>query len=301
MTIDLSKFKGGYAIKDAEISQQLADYAKNKIDWDAAFPADGKHSIQQEYKETFKSWIQSTKLNTVEGLDLFRYSSITNGTSEAFQMFMLRHNHRKFKFFVGDFMMHKVASNVMRADWGWINTPGDITYGDAVIISLPFSDTGEEHTYLREALDQAKKCHVPVLVDMAYFGMCHDIHINLSHKAIEEVTFSLGKTFPLIGARAGIRFQKEEIDDPVVFANQNGIVNNIACMLGDYAMKSWSPDFIPKKYRQCYSEVCHHYNFNETRCLVFATTSDPQYSALNRGNVRTRLCVSKLLEERYNA
>ena len=73
---------------------------------------------------------------------------------------------------------------------------------------------------MEELLNICDSWNVPVLIDMAYFGMCHDIEIDLSHKCIEEVTFSLGKTFPIIGARAGMRLQKTDVDDPVLFANQ---------------------------------------------------------------------------------
>lgn len=295
--VDVTEFKGGYALQDVEITQRLKDYSREGFR--DIFIADGKHGIQEEYKTVFRDWIGSTKLNTVHGLDLYRHASITNGTSEAFQMFMMRHNNRRFKIAKGDFMMHKIACNTMDLDWEWLSHDNALEPGDALIISCPFSDTGGMHQHFTDYMLEATKMNIPVLVDMAYFGMCVNINIDLSHKCIEEVTFSLGKTFPIIGARAGIRFQREEIDDPVIFANQNGIVNNFACKLGVFCMTNWSPDYIPFKYYDSYYALCIKNNLRITNCVLFATSENVKYKSINRGNPNTRLCVSKFLLENY--
>ena len=52
-------------------------------------------------------------------------------------MFLQRHSDKNFKFFKGDFMMHKVASNNMNANWEWIYNYGQIRKGDAVIAGCP--------------------------------------------------------------------------------------------------------------------------------------------------------------------
>jgi len=296
--VDVAEFKGGYALQDKDITKKLKEYTKDGLT--DIFVADGKHFIQEEYKTVFRDWIGSTKLNTVHGLDLYPHASITNGTSEAFQMFMMRHNNRRFKIATGDFMMHKIACNTMNLDWEWLSEHNSLEPGDALIISCPFSDTGCKHIELTDFLLTATRMDIPVLIDMAYFGMCSNINIDLSHKCIEEVTFSLGKTFPVIGARAGIRFQRDEIDDPVIFANQNGIVNNFACKIGVFCMLNWSPDYIPVKYYDAYYAMCLHNDLEVTNCVLFATSMDAKYESINRGNRRTRLCVSNFLLENYD-
>ena len=134
---------------------------------------------------------------------------------------------------------------------------------------------------------------------MAYFGMCYGININIDQPCVEEVTFSLGKTFPIIGARAGIRLQRKEIDDAVLFSNQHGIVNNFAAMIGEFAMSAWSPDYIPNKYMKAQMVVCNKLNLKPTNCVIFAQSNNPEHYQFNRGNDFTRLCISKLLKEEY--
>lgn len=290
---------GAYAIQDKFITNELKEFATSTYEWRDFFVADGKTDHSKRFLTSFKYWVRKSNNNNIIGIDQFPYATQTNGTSEAFTMFMMRHNKRKFKFFKGDFMMHKIASNVMGVDWEWIKDTSSLSKGDAVIISCPFSDTGDKHEHHDTLIQICNQLEIPVLVDMAYFGMCSGININLDQPCIEEVTFSLGKTFPLIGARAGIRFQKEEIDDPVLFANQHGIVNNFAAMMGQFAMEVAGPDYIADKYKTAQINVCRKLDLKPTNCILFALSNKLSDKTYNRGNDLTRLCISKLIEEEY--
>jgi hypothetical protein len=290
---------GGYAIQDKAITSELRDFCESTYEWRDFFAADGVTDHREKFIEIFGRWIRSSELNTIDGLDAFSHVTQTNGTSEAFSMFMQRHIDKNFKFFKGDFMMHKVACNNMNANWEWIYNYGQITEGDAVIISCPFSDTGRLKEDMHELLEWCTINNVPVLIDMAYFGMCYGIDIDVDKPCVEEVTFSLGKTFPIIGARAGIRLQRKEIDDAVLFANQHGIVNNFGAMIGEFAMSAWGPDYIPNKYMKTQWVVCNKLKLKPTSCVIFAQSNRTEHDQFNRGNDLTRLCISKLLVEEY--
>ena len=291
---------GGYAIQDKFITNELKEFCISTHEWETFFEADGVTEHSNLFIAEFNRWIRSSKLNNIQGLDAFPHVTQTNGTSEAFSMFMQRHRDRRFKFYKGDFMMHKVASNNMKAKWQWIHSQEEVTVGDAVIVSCPFSDTGSKLKDLDMLLDACSKLRVPVLIDMAYFGMCYNIDINLDMPCVEEVTFSLGKTFPIIGARAGIRLQREEIDDAVLFANQHGIVNNFAAMVGQFAMEAWDPDYIPNKYMKDQLLVCNRLEVKPTNCIIFALSNKEEHKHFNRGNALTRLCISKLIVEEHD-
>ena len=290
---------GGYAIQDTQITWELRDFCESTYEWREFFTADGITDHSEKFLTTFNRWIRKTRLNVIKGLDAFPYATQTNGTSEAFQMFLQRHSDKNFKFFKGDFMMHKVASNNMNANWEWIYNYGQIKKGDAVIISCPFSDTGTEPNDLNMMLEWCSENNVPVLVDMAYFGMCYGISVNLDYPCVEEVTFSLGKTFPIIGARAGMRLQRVQHDDAVLFANQHGIVNNFGAMIGQYAMECWGPDYIAEKYMKAQLIVCNKLELKPTNCVIFGLSNKVEDHKFNRGNDLTRLCISKLLVEEY--
>lgn len=289
----IESYRGGHALQDPGITWELEDFAKSTILWEGFFKADGNIDMHNIFCSSYLDWIQENKRNNILGFSHFKHISMTNGTSEAFQMFMMRHNNRKFKFFKGDFMMHKVASNSMHNDWSWIHNADEVTADSAVIISCPFSDFGAEHPQMQKLLNICDTWNIPVLIDMAYFGMCHDIEIDLSHKCIEEVTFSLGKTFPIIGARAGIRLQKTDIDDAVLFANQHGIVNNFGAMIGLTCIENWDSDYIVRKHKDTQLKVCDTLGVEPTKCIIFATSKNEVWAPLNRGNESSRLCIAK--------
>ena len=145
---------GGYAIQDKGITWELRDFCESTYEWREFFSANGVTDHREKFIERFGRWIRSSELNTIDGLDAFSHVTQTNGTSEAFSMFMQRHSDRNFKFYKGDFMMHKVASNNMNANWEWIFNYGQVKERDAVIISCPFSDTGRMKEDMDQLLDQ---------------------------------------------------------------------------------------------------------------------------------------------------
>jgi hypothetical protein len=290
---------GAYTIQDKEITASLQQYVTQPEVWDNFFAADGVTGLEKQFVEKMREWVSGSAENTLTGLENFPHGTMTHGTSEAFQMFMMRHNDKNFKFFKGDFMMHKVASNVMGNKWKWIHDANEVTVGSAIIISIPFSDFGTVHPQHIKLLERCSALNVPVLIDCAYFGMCYGIDIDLHYKCIEEVTFSLGKTFPIIGSRCGVRFQRIEVDDAVTFANQHGIVNNFGALVGLHCIENYSADFIATKYRAVQQRVCDDLGVDTTNCILFATSSDDKYNEYNRGNDTTRLCISKLIQEEY--
>ena len=301
--ISIEDVKGGFAIQDQVITENLSLFLQN-ADWHSFLKNDGKlDNLHNSYKHNFKSWIQSSKLNNIRGLDNFPHITITNGTSEAFSMFMMRHCNRHFKFFIGDFIMHKVSSNIMNADWSWFTMCSELKHYDAVIISCPFSNTGCKHEEMEAILSTCNRLNIPVLIDLAYFGTTSNLDITLNYNCVEEVTFSLGKTFPIIGARAGIRFQKTEIDDAINFANQSGIVNNFACLLGNHALSEFSPDYIWKKYASIAEKIADMLSAGTTQSAIFLTSTDEKWSTLRRApenDERARLCISNILLQEYN-
>jgi hypothetical protein len=66
---------------------------------------------------------------------------------------------------------------------------------------------------MESMLDEAYELRIPVFVDMAWFGTCKNIDIDLSHPAIEEVAFSTTKGLCTGDYRSGIRFSHHGIID----------------------------------------------------------------------------------------
>ena len=164
---------------------------------------------------TYHEWLQTSKLNTLHGLDKFNSLGFVHGTSQAFDFFYAENKDRRMRCFKGDFIYHEVTWRNNYPNWKYIEDD-KILEDDAVIISLPFSDLGGEHPDMQDILDTCDELKVPVFIDCAYYSICRGLDFNLDIPCIKGVTFSLSKAF--YGAerlRIGIRCKKEYNDDQV--------------------------------------------------------------------------------------
>ena len=99
------------------------------------------------FLEKFKIWIQNSVNNTIIGLEDFKELTYVHGTSQSFDNFLLRHNNKRLVTLKGDFLYHKLCiKNKMLHHF---YDEGVLQNGDCMIISVPFSDSGnEQKTYI---------------------------------------------------------------------------------------------------------------------------------------------------------
>jgi histidinol-phosphate/aromatic aminotransferase/cobyric acid decarboxylase-like protein len=249
--------------------------------------------VPTKFLEAYRSWILSTKNNTVNGLDEFPYACFTNGTTEAFDKFYAKHSTRRFRFFKGEFVYHRLSCRNNGYDWAYIEDD-KLDKNDVVIISLPFSDTGNKHEKLDYILHNCTALDIPVLLDCAYFGVCGDLEFNLRHKCIKEITFSLSKTFYSAYLRIGMRLTREDDDDPLFVTNKMGYINRPSAYIGLELLKKFSPDYIYNNYRNRQLEYCIILELEPSQCVLFGL-GDERWNDYNRDRETNRLSFHKFL------
>lgn len=252
------------------------------------------NNIVDDFLKLHRKWVSTSKLNTVIGLDNFNYQCYSNGTSEGFDKFYLRNKHRRFRCFNGEYLYHKLA---WRDGFNWeYITDLDIDDNDAVVISLPFADTGNCHVQYRDLLSKCDRLGVPVLVDCAYFGICRNTQFDFSYSCITDIMFSLSKTFPVANARIGVRYSRKDTDDTLFVYKKIDYVNRIGAYLGTRFLKNFSPDYIPNKYKTMQKDFCEELNVTASSTVLFgiAETGWPEY---NRGGDTSRLSFHKQYSE----
>ena len=251
-------------------------------------------SVNDRYITVFDNWIKSSKNNYLENLDAYTNKKFISGTIQAFDHFYLKYSTLRFRFFRGEFMYH-TASMKDRLKWEWLNVE-PLTFGDALIISVPFSDTGSVHTELTTLLDRCEELQIPVLLDMAYYPITTNINLNLSYTCIDTICFSLSKAFD--GAqwlRCGIRYQRYDNDDGIDVYNSVDMTPRIPMQIAMALMNKFSVDYNWDTYGLKYNEVCNYYNLKQTDCVLFGLGND-SFNDYNRGGGVNRVCVSQLLE-----
>jgi hypothetical protein len=276
-------FGSAFAIQDPETIRLL----RNNYN----FTDLNSDSIIDEYLYEYDTWIKNSKSNIFTGLEEFQYRCYSNGTTEAFDKFYLKNANRRFRCFKGEYMYHKLAwRNYF--NWEYLED-APLHKNDAVIISLPFADTGNIHSDYYELMRKCSDMGVPVLVDCAYFGACRNIHIDVAYPCITDVTFSLSKTFPVAYARIGMRYTKEDNDDTMFVYHKINYNNKIGALIGLEYFKNFSADYIPQKYLDKQIEFCNTLGVEPSKTVLFGIDYLKQYNEYNRGGTSNRLSFHK--------
>lgn len=270
-------FGGSFAIMDTQTLSTLP--VLSQVDSDT-------------FCNRYLEWIKSTKLNQIIGLENFPFTAYANGTTEAFDKFYMKHNKRRFRCFKGEYVYHQIAWR--NWDWKFIED-GVLEKNDAVIISLPFSDTGNEHIQMQQVLQTCTALGIPVLVDCVYFGVCSNIDFNFTHNCITDITFSLSKAFPLAYARVGMRLTKLDDDDALLMLHKIEYTNRIGAALGLKMIEQYSPDYMVNKYLEKQIELCNNLGVVPSNTVLFGIDKLNKYPEYNRGGPTNRLGLHKHL------
>jgi hypothetical protein len=248
------------------------------------------NTIIDEYLDSYDQWIGSTKQNTFIGLEDFEYRCYSQGTTESFDKFYLVNSNKRFRCFRGEYMYHKLA---WRNGFNWIWLEDDeLRSGDAVVISLPFADTGDKHNQYDSLMERCTELDIPVLVDCAYFGICHNIEFDFDHPCITDIVFSLSKTFPVAYARIGMRYSRVDNDDTLFVYHKIHYNNKIGAKLGLKYLNKFSPDFIASKYLDKQKEFCNTLEVDPTNTVLFGI-GGPEWKEYSRGGLVNRLSFHK--------
>jgi len=281
-----------HCIENAEIENQIYEFIIESSNERCLNDTE----ITKNFVSSYVEWIKSTKKNTILGLDDFKHSIYSNGTTESFDKFYMKHRNRRLRYFRGEYVYHVAAGKFSFNDSLEIEK-GDIDKNDVVIISLPFAGTGNEHNKMQEILEICDNLSVPVLLDCCYFGVCSDITFDFTHQSIEAITFSLSKNFPVQHLRIGIRLSRINDDDLLFIYNKNNYTNRLGTAVGNKILKHFSPDFNHNTYSQTQKEFCKILDIEQSKSVFFGI-SKTNFREYNRGIEENRLCFSKYLHSK---
>lgn len=250
-------------------------------------------TVVDRFCDSYRQWLVTSTNHTLRGIEDFKYATYSQGTSESFDKFYMKHRTRRFRVFKTEYMYHQLAWRNSWPDWKYIED-NSLDSNDAVVISIPFADTGDRHHSHEDILSECDRLGIPVLIDCAYFSISSGIDIDLTHPCITTVTFSLSKTFPVAHARVGLRLTRED-DDDTLFVYQKSFYNNrIGAAIGLALVENFSPRYIVDKYKLKQQEFCRLLNVTPSKTVLFGIATE-QWSEYNRGGSTNRLSLHKYL------
>lgn len=239
--------------------------------FDKIFKMEQPIDVQDEFLDEYPKWISSSKLNSFTGLEKLPNRYISIGVTQAIDDFILFCFKRnlKLKMFKGEYPYARESSQV-----DWVNENIDnypLERGDAVIISCPFSATGDKHPKWNWLMDTCDNLEIPVFVDCAFFGTCRDITVDFSNQCIDTVAFSPTKGLNCGNFRTGIAFTKRSGKDctlDILCHWHHGVHMHTALALE--LMKNFNPDTIPTVYTDIQKQICDHYKLIPSKTMHLA-------------------------------
>lgn len=255
------------------------------------------HVTLHHYTDTWERWILDSNTKKLHGIEKFCYRDFVCGTSQSFDHFWLRHSNRRAVCLAGDFQYHQCLGKHMYMET--ITNYHDLRRGDALAISMPFSDYGRRHPDMEDLLSRCESLSVPVCLDLAYWGISKDICLDLGQfDCIEEFSCSLSKPFFVLeNHRIGVRFTRAYMDDGITMLNEVGMQNYYSMALGVHFMDQFSSDWNWQEFGQKYQEICQTHELTPCDTVIFGL-GDGRYSEFNRGIPNNnRVCVSDLLAD----
>lgn len=282
------------AIQDPEVNAYIEKFTPNIKE---LLTIDSKAFLKD-----FITWIHCSTNNSVLGLENFNYVVYSNGTTESFDKFYQKNYSRRFRCFKGEYLYHKIAWRDCCPNYKFLEDE-ELDSNDAVVISLPFADTGSKHSDHDSVLKKCESLNIPVLIDCCYFAISSGVTFDFNYSCITDITFSLSKVFPVAHARIGVRLTRNDVDDTLIVYDKNSYNNRLGAALGHYLINKFSSDFIVNKYKDKQIRFCEILEIEPSDTVIFGTSHNkwPEY---NRGSITNRLSLYKFLhltDEQFKA
>ena len=280
-------YGGTWAIEDSQVINCIDSFLQQN-----KFLNVVKNTSTQKFLEKYKHFIKKSN-NNLHGIDNFQTLCFSPGTTGSFDAFLLRHRTRNIVSFAGEYSYANIWQRIFYGTTKLLFDSDQLQHNDALIISVPFADTGNEHEQLEKILQVCDQKDIPVLIDMAYINISEEIDINLNHACIEGVTSSLSKIFPIATLRIGIRMQKKDIDDGLDVYHEANYVNKTGIAIANNLLDNFQSDYIVKKYKHQQKNFCNKFGIIPSKTVILGIDNQNKFADYNRGAEYNRLCFAK--------
>ena len=260
-----------------------------------------------DFVNSMPGWIANNSGNNISGLSKFQID-FSAGTTQSFDSFYYRHKSRRMRCFVGEYFYHLKTWISNNINWSMVSELDPLAAGDALVVSLPFCDTGTQIENFDQVLELCNQLHIPVLIDCCYYPISQGISADLSADCVDTVTFSLSKAFPIARLRIGVRFIKMGIFDGQKLHHSIHYNNSLSAWVGLKIIQRFSSDYICNIYQQQQLEVCDYFDLQPSQSVLFAIGNNC-WNRYNRNNLlltyqlnmdtaqfQNRICLSAIYD-----
>jgi len=269
--------QGSRAINDKKLVDCLENTFNKNLRLDSS---NGSHL--NSFTNEFSNWLNSASSKII-GLEQYQ-PDFSAGTTQSFDSFYYRNRDKKFRCFVGEYFYHLKVWESTETNWSFIDEKNPLKEGDALVLSLPFCDTGSLYDNYEQLLQECSMKNIPVLIDCCYYVLCGDISINIDYPCIDTVAFSLSKAFHVANMRIGVRYTRKDMFDGQKLHHSINYNNSLSAYVGHEIITNFSPDYLYKTYREKQLKFCSVAGLTPSDSVLFAL-GDGTWDKYSRRNL----------------
>lgn len=240
---------------------------------------------QDLFVDTHRNWIKESKQFLINNLDQFEYCYITNGVTDAFNDFY--YLNKRVSVLRGEYPYHRDVGITVLDDVSQIEPYSSL------IISYPFSGSGNPHKDWERIIETCNDKHIKVFLDLCFVGVSYDLKLDIP-ECVTHVAFSFSKLFCTGPARTGIMYTRYKETSPIAVQNQWHYTNHVGQIIHYKLMKTFSVDYVIDKYLSKYFDVCKEHNLELTKTILFGLNNDKFYT---REGYANRVCITHYLQD----
>lgn len=133
---------------------------------------------------------------------------------------------------------------------------------------------------LLEKIKEAKSKNCLVALDLTWLPISRD-HIQLDLNQVDQIFFSMNKTWPIQDFRPAFRWSKARINDAQTFQWDHCTYPKISANVFMHLIEQFELDYVYKKYQPMAVDIMKHFDLTPTSVLWFTRHEDIRHDAEN--------------------
>ena len=133
---------------------------------------------------------------------------------------------------------------------------------------------------LKDKIRELKQKNCSVALDLTWLSISND-HIDLDLNDVDEIYFSMNKTWPIQDFRPAFRWSKTRVNDAATFQWDHCTYPKISANVFMKLMQSYSLDYVYDKYKPIAKDIMEKFELEPTCVLWFTRHKDIKHDYEN--------------------
>lgn len=245
---------------------------------------------KEQFKDLYKKHINMYNYSKLDGIDAFSNTYVTDGVTGAFMDWYAFYGIKNIYVLKGEYPFH------YRNGCHLIDRVEDMPSSKVLILSLPFSATGNVHNEYKNIIQHCEQNNITVLLDCAYLNVSALGTIDVSSKCIKSISTSLSKVFATGMNKIGLMFNRDTVESPVKQLDEWHYLNHHSMILHTMLLNKFGMSYIYDKYVSRQDKIIKSYSLQKSNTLLFGISNDTKWSKYSRDGIINRVCISKILQ-----